>query len=147
MRGHAGAAKLDQVFSTLTDPVDPAWVRGFTERLFAGPPPAAFLDTQVAETLKVPARVIRSTWDGIREFDLSDQLDRIAAPTLVVWGDHDALPVASRETQENLVHSIPDAELVVYAGVGHSPHWEEPARFAADLASFVHRVATPSGPS
>lgn len=145
MRGHPGAAKLDQVFSTLTDPVDPAWVRGFTERLFAGPPPAAFLDTQVAETLKVPARVIRSTWDGIREFDLSDQLDRIAAPTLVVWGDHDDLPVASRETQENLVHAIPDAELVVYAGVGHSPHWEEPARFAADLASFVHRVATRSG--
>lgn len=108
------------MFSTLTDPVDPAMVRGFTERLFAGPPPADFLDTQVAETLKVPARVIRSTWAGIREFDISDQLRLIDVPTLIVWGDHDDLPVASRETQENLVHAIPDAELVVYAGVGHS---------------------------
>lgn len=130
MRGHPGAARLDQMFSTLTDPVDPAMVRGFTERLFAGPHPADFLDTQVAETLKVPARVIRSTWAGIREFDISDQLRLIDVPTLIVWGDHDDLPVASRETQENLVHAIPNAELVVYAGVGHSPHWEQPARFA-----------------
>lgn len=142
MRAHPGAAGLDQVFSTLTDPVDPAVVRGFTEKLFAGPPPADFLDMQVAETLKVPARVIRSTWAGIREFDISDQLRLITVPALIVWGDQDHVAVASRETQEELLRAIPDAELVVYAGVGHSPHWEQPARFAGDLATFLYSMDT-----
>jgi pimeloyl-ACP methyl ester carboxylesterase len=32
---------------------------------------------------------------------------------------------------------------VTYAGVGHSPHWEDPARFAAQIAGFVTDVETP----
>lgn len=142
MRSHPGAADLDQVFSTLEDPIDPAMVRGFTASLFAGPAPAEFLDAQVAESLKVPAHVIRSTWAGIREFDISDKLGDVAVPTLIVWGDRDRLEVASREVQEMFVRTIPDAELVVYPGVGHSPHWEQPARVAGDLATFVYRVAS-----
>jgi len=145
MRAHPGVADLDRVFSTVADPVDPAFVRGFTASLFAGPAPAEFLDMQVAESLKVPARVIRSTWAGIREFDISDELGRIAVPTLIVWGDQDRVAVASRAVQETLVRAIPDADLVVYSGVGHSPHWEQPARFAADLAFFVNKVASRSG--
>ena len=142
MRDHPGVAELDRVFSTLTDPVDPAFVRGFTTSLFAGPAPADFVERQVAESLKVPARVIRSTWTGIREFDIADELGRIAVPTLIVWGDQDRVPVASREVQEHLAQAIGDADLVVYSGVGHSPHWEQPVRFAADLAAFVRKVAS-----
>lgn len=144
MRVHHGVADLDRAFSTLTDPVDPAFVRGFTTSLFAGPAPADFVDRLVAETLKVPARVIRSTWTGIREFDISDELGRIAVPTLIVWGDRDHVPVASREVQEHLAQAIADADLVVYSGVGHSPQWERPVRFAADLAAFVTKVASRS---
>jgi pimeloyl-ACP methyl ester carboxylesterase len=39
--------------------------------------------------------------------------------------------------QESLRAAIPGARLVTYAGAGHSPHWEEPERFAAQLAAFV----------
>lgn len=142
MRDHPGIADLDQIFSFLTDPIDPAFVRDFITGLFAGPVPAGFLDTLVAEGLKVPARVIRATWAGIREFDLSGDLGRIAAPTLIVWGDQDHLPVASREVQDEFLRAIHDSRLVVYTGAGHSPHWEQPARFAADLASFVRGLST-----
>jgi non-heme chloroperoxidase len=33
--------------------------------------------------------------------------------------------------------AIVGSQLVVYPGAGHSPHWEEPNRFASDLVSFV----------
>jgi len=32
------------------------------------------------------------------------------------------------------------ARLLVYHGAGHALHWEEPARFAADLAAFTESV-------
>jgi len=32
---------------------------------------------------------------------------------------------------------LPSSKLLVYEGVGHSPHWEVPDRFARDLAVFV----------
>lgn len=140
IRDHPGVVDIDRTFSTLTDPIDPEFLRGFTASLFAGPPPAALLDAMVAESLKVPARVIRATWAGIREFDLSAEHDSITVPTLIVWGDQDPVPVASRDVQERLAQEIADADLVVYPGVGHSPHWEQPARFAADLTSFATRV-------
>lgn len=67
--------------------------------------------------------------------NLSDELGKIRVPTLIVWGDQDA--IQSRADQDALVEAIRGAQLLVYEGAGHSPHWEEPNRFAADLTSFV----------
>ena len=33
--------------------------------------------------------------------------------------------------QYALLNALPDAELCVYRGTGHAPHWEEPSRVAA----------------
>ena len=33
--------------------------------------------------------------------------------------------------------AIPDTRLVVYRGAGHSPNWEDPARVARDIESFL----------
>ena len=47
---------------------------------------------------------------------------------------------SSRETcRMPLLNAIPRAQLVTYAGTGHSPHWEDPSRFAADLVRFLER--------
>lgn len=141
MRGNPDAAALDELFANLEDPIGADFVRGFTANLFAGTPPPEFLESQVSETLKVPARVIRATWAGLREFDISDELDGIGVPTLIVWGDQDDLALSSRAVQDELMRTIPDADLIVYPGVGHSPHWERSTRFAADVTTFVRRVA------
>ena len=50
-------AMWDSTLATLTDPVDPAFVRGFQESTLAQPIAPAALDTFVAESMKVPARV------------------------------------------------------------------------------------------
>jgi len=134
---HPGVVEFDQVFGALSDPIDPAFLRALTLSQLAQPIAASFLDTLVAERLKVPARVIKATWAGSRDFDIARELSRIKAPTLLVWGDQDRVTVASREVQEQTVAAIPGARLVVYRGAGHHVHWEEPAHFAMDLLSFV----------
>ena len=62
----------------------------------------------------------------------------IKAPTLIVWSERDAfLP---RREQEALAAAGAGAQLIAYAGAGNGFHWEEPARFAADLATFAAHV-------
>jgi pimeloyl-ACP methyl ester carboxylesterase len=53
----------------------------------------------------------------------------------LIWGDRDAY--FDRAEQEKLLAGIPDAELKVYRGIGHAPHWEEPDRAARDITAFV----------
>jgi non-heme chloroperoxidase len=101
--------------------------------------PPAFLDLVVRESLKVPARVWRGAFAGLFEDDFAAELGEIAAPTVAFWGDRDSL--ARRTDQDALVAGIPGARLVVYEGTGHALHWEEPERFAADLAAFVAALA------
>jgi non-heme chloroperoxidase len=131
------AARMSSEVDALQDPIDERWLRDFAESTVAGPVPDGFLDVIVAEGSKVPARVYQAAWPGIREFDVSADLHRITVPTLLVWGDQDAVPVATRSAQEQLSEAIPNARLLIYAGAGHSPHWERPERFASDLAAFV----------
>jgi pimeloyl-ACP methyl ester carboxylesterase len=95
----------------------------------------AFLETLVQENLKVPARVWRATYEDLLEDDSFEELDKIEAPTLILWGDQDA--ILSRSDQEALAAAIAGSRLVVYPGAGHALYWEEPARFASDLAAFV----------
>jgi non-heme chloroperoxidase len=55
-----------------------------------------------------------------------------------VWGDRDTYCL--RAEQDALAASIAGSQLVVYPGAGHALHWEQPQRFAADLAAFTRKV-------
>jgi non-heme chloroperoxidase len=89
----------------------------------------------VAESLKLPARVWRDALDGVVAFDDTTDLGRVAAPTLLIWGDHDAL--VSREEHRRLEKAIPDARFIAYPETGHCPQWERPERVAADLDAIM----------
>jgi len=82
--------------------------------------------------------VWRAALKALMEADFTGELGKIQAPTLIVWGDQDRY--ASWSEQEALAAAIPNADLVVYRGVGHAIHWEDPARFAADLVDFTEKV-------
>jgi non-heme chloroperoxidase len=126
---------LTEEVSELEDPVDPGFVREFQVSTTNRPIPAALLDTVVAESLKMPARVWREVGTGFRRIDLSERYGEIAAPTLLVWGDQDAY--VTRAEQDMLVREVPNARLSVYEGTGHAVHWEGPKRFARELTQFV----------
>ena len=120
---------------TLQNPVPPEFARQFQASTAYRSLPEAFLEQLVAESRKLPARLWREVLDGVLAFDDAADLDRITAPTLVIWGEHDAR--FPREEQERLVAAIPDARLLAYPQTGHSPNWERPERVARDLDAFV----------
>jgi pimeloyl-ACP methyl ester carboxylesterase len=120
----------------LEDPLPPEFVREFQASTIHVPVPETFFEGLVAESLKAPARIWRDAFDGLLASDDAADLARIAAPTLLLWGVHDAL-FAGEEGQDRLAAAIPGAKLIVYPDMGHSPNWERPERVAADLEVFL----------
>ena len=87
----------------------------------------------------MPARVWRDALAGLLEDEHAARLGDIQVPTLLVWGDQDAFVPES--DQDILLAAIAGSRLETYRGTGHAVHWEEPARFAADLTAFVEGLA------
>jgi pimeloyl-ACP methyl ester carboxylesterase len=125
---------IDEVLA-LKDPIDPAFVREFQRSTLAQPVPPEFFETVVGESMKVPAHVWRAALQPYRTLDFSGELRKISVPTLLVWGDQDSY--TRRQEQDALNQAIGGSRLVIYAGAGHSPHWEEPQRFAGQLVTFI----------
>jgi non-heme chloroperoxidase len=125
------------ILSDLRDPIDPDFARSFLADTSSDRLPPDLLDRLVGELVKVPARVWSEMFAGLLAYDDLAEVGGITAPTLLVWGDADG--VVGRDMQETLAECIPTAELVIYEGVGHTPRWEDPARFAGDIADFVAR--------
>ena len=138
MRGNPVWQEFGDSVRKLTDPIHPRFARELQESTLAQPIPPDFLDTVVKESLRVPARVWKAAWESLSETDWSKELGRIGVPTLITWGDHDVL--FSRDEQEALLAAIASSRLVVYAHAGHALHWEEPARFASDLTTFIGSI-------
>jgi pimeloyl-ACP methyl ester carboxylesterase len=136
LRNKPGLRELwNSTIAELTDPVDPDFVRDFQGSALSRAVPPPFFETLVQESLKVPARVWRAAFRGFFEDDLSGELGKIKAPTLVIWGDQDG--IVARGEQDALTGAIADSRLIVYPGVGHSPNWEDPSRLASDLVEFA----------
>jgi pimeloyl-ACP methyl ester carboxylesterase len=129
------ATELAREVEGLADPVPEEFVRGFQLSTLHRPIPAPVLERAIAESRKLPARVWRALMRGILAFDVRERLREIGCPTLLVWGAHDV--IFGRAEQEELLAGIRGAALRVYEDSGHAPHWEEPERFARDLADFV----------
>lgn len=125
----------------LSDPIDAQFARDFQLSTIARPVPPAFLDLVTAEACKLPARAWKAIFQDMMSFETTQELAAIRAPTLLLWGDQDSMVL--RGDQERLVSGIRGAELVVFEGTGHDPHWEEPARAGALIAAFVQRHVAP----
>ena len=138
LRFHAGLREfVTSVVSNLEDPISEEFARSFVVETSSISVPLELLDQLVEELLKVPARVWQATFAGLLQYDDRSELSRITAPTLLIWGDGDA--VVPRSMQDELVTCIQGAELRVYPKSGHTPRWDEPARFAADVVAFAMR--------
>jgi non-heme chloroperoxidase len=136
LRDKPGVLEMwDSTISELKDPISPDLVREFAEGTLTRPVPQAFLETIVQENLKVPAWVWRETFEGLLDDDSLGELGKIKAPTLIVWGDQDAILL--RSDQKSLAAAIMGSRLLVYPGAGHAFYWEDPGRVASDLAAFI----------
>ena len=89
----------------LEDPVPAEFAREFQSGTAYVPLPEAFFEQIVAEGLRLPARLWREVLNGVIAFDDAADLGRILAPTLLIWGEQDAL--FSREEQDRLAAAVP----------------------------------------
>ncbi len=127
--------EVQQTVRELPDPVPTEFAREFQASTIYHPVPEAFFEGTVAESIKLPARLWREVWDGMLAFEDAAQLRRITAPTLILWGEQDAL--FPREEQDRLVAAIPHARLTTYPETGHCPNWERPEQVVRDLEAFM----------
>jgi len=126
---HEGAIRA------LSDPIDEAVAREFQASTLTRAIDPEFFEMVVRESLLAPAHVWRRCFEGFLEDDFADELARVRAPTLLLWGDRDAF--VSRGDQDALLAGITGSRLRVYEGVGHGLHWEEPERFVRDIEGLV----------
>ncbi|SBW28598.1 alpha/beta hydrolase fold protein [Candidatus Protofrankia californiensis] len=120
---------------------DIAWV--LTRRIgfgstSVGPPVVAFLEKMVAAT---PLRVIAAFLPALIAHDkLVAAAVLVATPTLILVGDADVMtPV---EHSRTLADALPEADLVVIPGAGHTVVMERPDEVNAALRTLVQRATT-----
>lgn len=75
---------------------------------------------------------------AIGHCDLSDELERITMPSLLIWGRNDRIIPSS--DSKIWQRDIEGAEAFTYEETGHVPMFERPARFNADLRGFLMRT-------
>lgn len=131
-------AALDELVAgldTLPSRLPLAFARDFQLACFSQPVAPDFVETMIEHTRKVPTAVFREVLAAFVADDMPAMLPRIDVPVLLAWGNRD--PFASRADQQALLEALPHARLREYDGIGHTPHWECPERFAADLVDFL----------
>ena len=78
---------------------------------------------------------------------MMDRLDEIKAPTLIMWGQEDALiPVRLAAV---FAQKIPNSKVMIYEHCGHIPMEEVADRSASDVHVFVEKIlgsVPPAGP-
>src|SRR5918993_631456 len=120
----------------LEDPISPEFIREFHRSTIHHPVPEEFLSTALSETLKVLARGWRGYMEGVvLKADDSARLGEIDAPTLILWGELDAL--LPREEQEHRAAAIPNAALKVSRDPGLLALWVRPGWVVRDLEAFI----------
>ncbi len=86
----------------------------------------------------VQAQAQQATWASLKGHgaELKRRLGGLEAPTLIVHGRHDPIPLV---WAEELATWLPRARLVVLERTAHVPHVEEPERTFAEIRAFLRK--------
>ena len=133
-----GTEEMRVAVQALVDPVPAEFAREFQASTVYAPIPLPFFEQVVLESLKLPARVWQAALDGFLAADDTADRGRIAAPTLLLWGEQDAY--ITSEDQEQLQATIPNAWFIAYRETGHTPHWERPELITEHLDAFMREA-------
>jgi non-heme chloroperoxidase len=137
-RNNPNVAELKGIISKIEDPIDSGFVHEFQKSTLIKPVAAASANTYVHESMKVPARIWKAVVEEAMDADYLNSLNEISIPTLILWGDKDLF--CPKGDQDVLQTSIKKSTLLIYEGVGHGIHWEEPEKFTKDVVDFINRI-------
>jgi pimeloyl-ACP methyl ester carboxylesterase len=85
--------------------------------------------------LRVWLAVLDQTLAGDNYADLQRTLPRLKAPTLLIWGSKDT--IMEEPMRKSLRDALPNAQVKIFAGLGHNPFWEDPAGVARVINAFL----------
>jgi non-heme chloroperoxidase len=121
----------DDIMS-LQDPVAESFIEDFQTPSL--PVPDEFMQSIIAESKKIPARIWKTVFRELLSADNSSLLSRIGAKTLILWGCKDV--IFKKEDQDIISSKIKNSEFIAYEA-GHALHWELPERVVRDIAQFL----------
>jgi len=102
-------------------------------RLFPKPEQEPHRRTFIQRFAENDRNAYEHTMRAIGKFDVSDRLDRIQCPVLVLASDRDYTPVAAKEAY---VSRLADARLVVIRDSGHASPIDQPEQVNEALLEF-----------
>jgi proline iminopeptidase len=114
----------------------------YRQRLFELSVAGYFADPSRARDLtpfRVTGRVQQSVWESLGPYDLRPDLARVQAPTLILHGRQDPIPL---ESSQSTASALPDARLVVIESSGHVPYVEAPEDLFNSVESFLNERST-----
>jgi len=86
------------------------------------------------ESLRNKPNVSKFTFASLGNWDWTTALSRAVAPTLLIHGELDPLPI---ESARRWAAAMPNARLLELKGIGHFPHVEAPEIFFAAVDRFL----------
>lgn len=110
-------------------------------RKFLNDPARAALKHEWKERMVANHRIgiTRAVTGVITRAGVTDQLDKVRTPTLIIVGDQD---VATVPAKAEIMHArIPNSKLVVIPGAGHTSTVEEPVAVTTAMAEFLTGLA------
>ncbi|OGC22225.1 hypothetical protein A2291_01370 [candidate division WOR-1 bacterium RIFOXYB2_FULL_42_35] len=88
------------------------------------------------DTLPQPPEEDLLRWfEGLKNYDWREFLPEIKVPTLLIHGDQDTITLPA--SSEYMKEKIPNSQLVVFKGVGHTPFLEQPDKFHDLVRGFI----------
>ena len=86
------------------------------------------------EAIRQQQIVNRQVWASLGDYDLRDRARAVTAPTLVIHGMGDNIPLGASQAWAS---AIPNARLLVIEGAGHIPQVERPDVFFPAVERFI----------
>jgi pimeloyl-ACP methyl ester carboxylesterase len=97
--------------------------------------PPDFLPTLLYDALRAGPGTLWEASSALMRADLRPKLERISAPTLLVWGERDAIvPLA---LGKQLIRHVRGNQLLVIKNAGHNPMWDCPHAFNREVIAFL----------
>jgi pimeloyl-ACP methyl ester carboxylesterase len=134
-KDNPGMPEFYQQSLQLEGSMDRVFMDEFQKSTLSRPIDSVYYELLVDEGMKVPLHVFKQAFTGLMEVNYSNDLKKIMAPVLIMWGEKDTM--TPRQAQDQFIKEIRKAKMIVYENTGHALHWQEPKRFADHLVAFI----------
>ena len=108
------------------------------ERLFPEPHQVAFKDQFIQQMGANDPKAYKAATNALLGWSVSDRLDSIQCPVLIISADMDYTPVAFKEAYSR---QLPTSQLLVIKNSRHATPVDQPEAFNTAVLQFLHTVS------